>query len=201
MRMFVAGIPPEDVVEDLDDFLSVRREADRGLRWALPEQWHLTLAFLPVVPDRAYDELCERLARAAGRRAAMTLALAGGGAFPNGGRAKVLWTRVEVDDAVELGRLATGCRAAATKAGLEVPGERFKPHVTIARSAKPFEATRWIRVLEAHRSREFGLTEVALIASHLGEGARGRPRYEVLESFALGGIRGAAGSKADLDHS
>jgi len=185
MRMFVAVIPPVPVIEELEEFLAVRRDADRSLRWALPEQWHLTLAFLPAVPERAYDDVCERLGRAAARRSPMTVALAGGGAFPNAGRAKVLWTRVEVDDRVELDRLATGCRAAARKAGIAVPGERFKPHVTVARSGRVFEATRWLRVLDAFRSPEFALEEIALVASHLGEGPRGRPRYEVLETFPL----------------
>jgi len=183
--MFVAAVPPAHVVEDLEDFLSVRRDADRGLRWTLPEHWHLTLAFLPAVTDRSYDDLCERLTRAARKRAPMTLSLASGGAFPNAGRAKVLWSRVEVDDPVELGRLATGCRAAATKAGIEVPGERFKAHLTLARAGRPFEATRWLRVLEAYRGPEFRLDRVSLIASHLGEGPGGRPRYRTEAEFAL----------------
>jgi len=185
-RMFVAAVPPDHVVEDLEDFLSVRRDAGPELRWTAPDQWHLTLAFLPAVPDRAYDDLVERLGRAARKRAPMTCALTGAGAFPGPARAKVLWVGAEVDDPVELGRLATGCRAAATKAGIEVPGERFRAHVTLARSGRPFEATRWLRVVESYRSAPFALDSVALIASHLGEGPRGRPRYEVLEEIALG---------------
>ena len=199
-RMFVAAVPPDHVLEDLEDFLSVRREADPGLRWATPEQWHLTLAFLAAVPDRALDDLGERLTRAARKRSPMTLSMTGGGAFPNPARAKVLWARVEVDDRIELDRLATGCRAAASKAGIEVPGERFKPHLTLARSGRQFEATRWLRVLDAYRGPEFALERVSLIASHLGEGPRGRPRYEVVEEFELGGIRSGAVPEPDLDH-
>jgi 2'-5' RNA ligase len=179
-RMFVAAVPPAHVLEDLEDFLAVRRDADRELRWTLPEQWHLTLAFLPDVPERSYDDLLERLTRAARKRAPVPASVVGGGAFPNAARAKVLWAAVEVDDRTELGRLATGCRAAATKAGIAVPGERFVPHLTLARSGRPFEATRWLRVLEAYRGPAFLIDRVSLVASHLGEGPRGRPRYEVL---------------------
>ncbi|MFL6022901.1 MAG: RNA 2',3'-cyclic phosphodiesterase [Marmoricola sp.] len=198
-RMFVAAVPPEHVVSELDDFLAVRREADRGLRWTLPEQWHLTLAFLPEVPDRRYDDLCARLERAARKRSAMTATVVGGGAFPDAARARVLWAGVAVSDPVGLDRLATGCRAAATKAGVAVPGERFRPHLTLARSGRPFEATRWLRVLEAFQGVDHPLEEVCLIASHLGEGARGRPRYELLERFALGDLRGQPGPKPELD--
>ncbi len=51
-RMFVAAVPPEEVVTHLDEFLSVRREA-APYRWTVPDQWHLTLAFAEDVPDRS----------------------------------------------------------------------------------------------------------------------------------------------------
>lgn len=182
--MFVAVVPPIEAVEDLDEFWSVRREAAE-LRWTLPDQWHVTLAFLADVPERRYDDLLARLERAAHKRTAMTARIVGGGAFPNAGRAKVLWAGFEVDDRIELDRLATGCRAAATKAGVEVPGERFRPHVTLARMGHPIEATRWLRVADAYRGPAWPVEEVALIESHLGEGPRRRPRYEIRETFRL----------------
>lgn len=185
MRMFVAAVPPASVLEDLDEFLAVRREA-AAFRWTMPEQWHVTLAFLADVPERTFDDLVARLERAAHKRHPMRATIAGGGAFPNVARARVLWAGVELDDPVELSRLATGCRAAASKAGIEVPGERFKPHVTVARVGRPVEVTSWVRLLDGYRGPSYDLDEIALIASHLGEGPRKRPRYEVLERFALG---------------
>jgi len=185
----VAAVPPVEALEHLEEFLSVRREA-AAFRWTVPAQWHLTLAFLADVPDRAYDDLLARLERAARKRHPMTATIAGGGAFPNAGRAKVVWAGVELDVAEELRRLATGCRAAAAKAGIEVAGERFKPHITLARTGRPVEATNWVRLLDAYRGPSYDLDEISLIASHLGEGPRKRPRYEVLETYALGG-RGA----------
>ena len=46
--------------------------------------------------------------------------------------------------------------------------------------------TKWIRVLEAYRGPSWTATEISLVESHLGEGPRKRPRYEVIESFRLG---------------
>jgi RNA 2',3'-cyclic 3'-phosphodiesterase len=187
MRMFVAAVPPVAALEDLEEFLSVRREA-APFRWTVPDQWHVTLAFLADVPDRAYDDLVERLERAARKRRPMRATITGGGAFPNVARARVLWAGVELDGPEELRRLTTGCRAAASKAGIEVAGERFKPHLTLARmGSRPVEATSWVRLLDAYRGPTYDLDEITLIASHLGEGPRKRPRYEVLETFALGG--------------
>jgi 2'-5' RNA ligase len=188
MRMFVAVLPPADALEHLAGFLAPRQEAEPGFRWTVPEQWHLTLAFMPAVADRHLDDLEVRLARAAARRTAFVVSLAGGGAFPNPARAKVLYAAVRTaadDGGVELSRLATGARAAATKAGAEADGGRFHPHVTLARIGRPVEATRWLRVLDAYRGPVWLAEEITLIASHLGEGPRRRPRYEAVAAFPL----------------
>lgn len=191
--MFAAVVPPDDVVEDLEEFLAPRREAAE-FRWTRPESWHLTLAFMAQVPDRSLDELLERYERAALRRTPFTLRLAGGGAFPQVARAKVLYAGVEGEPEAEeeLRRLATGARAAANKAGAPPDGAAFRPHVTVARMKRPVEATRWVRLLETFRSRPFDVGEVALVVSHLGEGPGNRPRYEHLARFPLGRDGGRA---------
>ncbi len=43
-----------------------------------------------------------------------------------------------------------------------------------------------MRLLDAYRGPVWEVTELALIASHLGEGPRKRPRYELVDSFTLG---------------
>ena len=190
--MFVALRPPEAAVEHLDDFLDVRRDAGE-FRWTDADQFHLTVAFLGHVPDYAIDELDERLAAAAAKRRRFTARLAGGGAFPDPNRAKVLWVGLGFEDATaqrdrdELRRLAEGAKAAASKSGIEVDGARFRPHVTVARIGSPREASNWVRLLDAYEGPRFEVTEIELVASHLGEGRRGRPRHELVARYALGG--------------
>jgi len=183
--MFVAVVPREGVVEDLEGFLAPRREA-AAFRWTVPDQWHLTLAFAANVPDRSYDDLVARLTRAADKRSPMQARIAGGGAFPNVGRAKVLFAGVETTDEEELRRAATGARAALVKAGAEVDGQRLRPHLTLARMGRPVEATKWVRLLDGYAGPSWRIDELALVASHLGEGPRMRPRHEVVETFTLG---------------
>jgi len=186
MRMFVAVVPPDEVVEHLDAFLEARRDA-AAYRWATREQLHVTLAFLADVPDRNLDDLVERLGRAARRRTAFPSAIAGGGAFPNVGRARVLWAGLDLDEhgRRELTRLATGARAAANRSGVRVDGRQFRPHVTLARLGHPDEVTPWVRLLDAYRGPAWTVDRMTLVASYLGEGPRGRPRYESVEEFAL----------------
>jgi 2'-5' RNA ligase len=185
--MFAAVVPPEAVLEDLDEFLGPRREA-APFRWTLAESWHLTLAFMADVPERRLDDLTDRLTRAGRRRTPFTVRFSGGGAFPNVGRAKVLYAAVagEPDALEELRRLATGARAAANKAGAPVDGTSFKAHLTLARMNRPVEATRWVRLLEGYDGPPFEVAEVTLVASYLGQGPRNRPRYETVATFPLG---------------
>ncbi|MEO9151635.1 MAG: 2'-5' RNA ligase family protein, partial [Lapillicoccus sp.] len=70
-RMFVAVVPPPEVVEDLSDFLEPRR--DQGMPWIDPAQWHVTLAFMEAVPDRRVDDLVEHLDEAGAKRRPFTL--------------------------------------------------------------------------------------------------------------------------------
>ncbi len=191
-RMFAAVMPPPGVLEHLEEFLAPRQEArveGRPLRWTPVAQWHVTLAFMEHVPDRAYDDLVARLAAAAARRRPVEARLAGAGAFPDPSRARLLYAGIETDP-VELERMATGARHAAVAAGVEVDGQRFRPHLTVARVARPVEATRWLRVLETYAGPVWRVEEVALVASHLGEGPGGKARHEVVGTFALGGPEG-----------
>jgi 2'-5' RNA ligase len=182
MRMFVAVLPPLEVVEDLAEFVEPRQERDSPLRWSSQEQWHLTLAFLPAVADRDLDELVERLAEVAERRAEFELRLQGAGSFPNPAQGKVLWTGV-AGDVDPLTRLSASSRSAAVRAGIEVDGSKFRPHVTLARASRPMELTRWLRVFDLYTGPSWQVEEIALVQSQLGHGGS---RYHVHETFPLG---------------
>ena len=186
--MFVAVRPPEAALDHLDAFLEVRRDA-APFRWSLPEHLHVTLAFLESVGDRHLDDLVERLGHAAARRTPVPVRIAGGGGFPDAGRARVLWAGLDVDPAgeAELDRLATGARHAAVAAGTTVDGRRFRPHLTVARLGRPGEVTRWVRLLDAYAGPPWTADTVALVASHLGEGPHRRPRHEVVAELPVGG--------------
>lgn len=184
--MFAALVPPPEALDHLDQFLQVRRGTG-DFRWVQPDQVHVTLAFLEHVPEHKLDDLVERLGRAAAKRTSFDTAIVGGSAFPNVGRAKVLWTGLDLDEAAhtELARLATGCRAAANRAGIEVDGARFRPHLTLARTRFPHDVTSWVRLLDSYEGPRWPAQELTLVESHLGEGPRGRPRHVPMDTFPL----------------
>jgi 2'-5' RNA ligase len=184
MRMFLAVVPPAAIRDHLDTFLESRREAGVDIRWTDPEQFHITLAFLPDVPDRVLEPLADALADAVRERAAFALHLAGGGAFPSPYAARILTARV-ADDGGHLPRLARVTRATANRSGAAPDGGRFDAHVTVARVRHPIEATRWLRILDTYESPGWVVDDLALVASHLGQGRERRPRYETLATLPL----------------
>jgi RNA 2',3'-cyclic 3'-phosphodiesterase len=184
--MFVAVVPPVEAVEDLAEFVAPRQEAGADLRWTDEDQWHVTVAFMADVPERAVDEVVDGVADAVSSRSPLGLRCTGAGAFPHAGAARVLWTGLD-GDLTGLAALARGVRRACSHGGGSPDGGPFHPHVTLARTRRPLEATRWVRVLDGYAGPAWAATEVTVFASHLGEGRGRRPRHEVVATAQLGG--------------
>ncbi len=86
----------------------------------------------------------------------------------------------------DLTSVARGIRSSASSVGASPDGTRFHPHLTLGRFARPTEATRWIRALDALEGPAWVADHVTLVESHLGEGRGRRPRYEVVAEMPLG---------------
>ena len=82
---------------------------------------------------------------------------------------------------------ATAVRGAANDAGAAVEGQRFVPHLTLARTRTRIEGTRWLGVLDSFGQFEWQATELQVIRSHRGEGPGRRSRYELLAALPLAG--------------
>lgn len=188
--MFTAVLPPQQLIEQLDELLRPRRDSDDRLRWTKPSGWHLTTAFMADVPD------VERLIEALGQFAATTqpfgLRVAGSLAFPNPVEARALALGVTLGED-RLAGLAEKSRHAANRAGAAPEGGRFTGHLTLARANRPIQATKWLGVFDSFPGWTFDVTELALIQSHeVGK------RYEVVETFPLAGFPGLRGTTDQL---
>lgn len=181
MRLFVAVYPSTEAVDSLRAALP----GDHRLRWAPPEQWHVTLAFLGEVDGQRLPDLQARLGRAAGRGRPMTLALHGAGAFPKPvRRGHTLWVGLR-GDVEPLERLAARARAAARRVGIDVADRTFRPHLTVARAReRGVDLTGAVAALAAYDGPPFTVADLLLVRSVLGDGPA---RHEPLASWPLGG--------------
>lgn len=183
VRLFAAlTIPPEATT-----WLQSRQQEAAAiapdLRWTLPVQWHLTLAFFGDVEPRHLDDLGARLARAAARRPPLRLTLSDPGTFGPVRRARVVWQGIG-GDVAEVRSLAASCRAAGRRVGLSTDGlaarARFRPHVTLARLSPPGDVTEVLGALTAADYPRWTADDLVLVRSDLGAGPRGRARHTVV---------------------
>ena len=134
MRAFV-GIPaPEAWIAPL-----VRAQgAVPGGREVGVDDLHVTLAFLDDQPEDRLEALHEGLeGRALPAATLRPMAFAGFGAPPR-------LVALDLHAEPGLGALRDAVRAAARAAGIDLPRERFRPHLTLRRAsrARPFDGAR-----------------------------------------------------------
>jgi RNA 2',3'-cyclic 3'-phosphodiesterase len=163
VRVFVAVEMPPPVRDAIVDAVAPVRAAWPSLGWVAPVRWHLTLTFCGDVTTAQVDALVPRLERAAARTEPFNLALDGLGRFGH----RVLHTSVHCDLAA-LRRLAARTAAASRRAGVEVPNERYHPHVTLARARQRVDLREVVAMLPSLDVPTWMVTDIVLVHSVIG---------------------------------
>lgn len=195
MRLFVALVPPPDILDELEEAVRPHHDEVPELRWIRRELLHVTLTFLGEVDDRTLDRLLPRLERAVGRHERMSLSLAGAGAFPGSGtHARVLWTGL-FGDRRRVARLAASTTAAGRRVGTLPDKHRtFRPHLTLARSRRPVDVRPLMESLSAFAGAPWTADSVQLMCSHLPGKDYSQVTYESLKTWSLRHSSGGHGS-------
>ncbi|WP_419928249.1 RNA 2',3'-cyclic phosphodiesterase [Candidatus Poriferisocius sp.] len=146
-RLFLAVFPPVEVVELLG---GLERPEVEGLRWTVPQQWHITLRFLgETEPDEVEDSL-------RGFRGSVSTVRLGPASRRLGARVLALPADGLSDLAAEVGT--------CTEAIGQPPDRRdFTGHLTLARARKRMPGT----VVAQPFETEFLARELWLVSSQL----------------------------------
>lgn len=193
--MFVAVFPPEVVRQSWEKLVEPRRDTDPDVRFVASQTWHVTLAFLADVPDAREERLIDALAVVAARQQAFDLGVEGAGAFPNPAAARFLWLGVSAG-AEPLGSLARRTRTAVERVGVRCDGAPFRPHLTLARTRRPHDITRWLRIVEGFPGHRWPVSQMVLVQSQLTPSG---PIHTPVAALPFGGaseigLRGLAAS-------
>ena len=198
MRLFAAALPPAEVLDHLALALGTVRGPGRGpLRWTEPGDRHLTLAFYGDVPEGYLAEVTGALDDVAGRTAPFRLALRGAGVFDG----RTVWIGLAGDIALQ------NLMGAAASVGTEVlrrdPAQRSRAHVTVARvrgrrggrgvsgtGTGAAHAAALAHALAVYEGPGWTVRDVVLMASDLGGGRGGAPRYDVVHRSHLAAVAG-----------
>jgi 2'-5' RNA ligase len=181
--MFV-GIPlAAENLEEISAVVARLRSREDGLRWTVPESWHITLQFLGTVRAEQYECLVALLGKV--RCAPIPIQLAGMGFFD---RAGIVYAGVGITPGlIALQRSVT---AATVQCGFAPEMRPYHPHITLARAKgrrRPtgkFQA----RMLPQPRFTRFVTEEFLLYESHLSPDGS---TYEVRQRFPLDGPYGS----------
>ena len=174
LRLFFGVRLPEAVSADL-----VRAQGKLSSNWRRvePGQLHLTLAYLPGVPEGQVPALRDLGKRLAAEAAPLDLRLRGTGYHPNVGTPRVWFVKVEGEGLAEL-----AARLSAELAALGFPTEgKFQPHVTLARKKGPAP-----RLPPLSFAQEWEAAQLHLIHTFLPRDKTG-PVYDTVSRFALTG--------------
>lgn len=172
MRLFYAVKVPGNVAAQL---APAQKELRGNWRAVRPDQFHITLAYLPSVPGEALGHLREVGREAARALSPFTLRVRGTGYFPNEGSPRVWFVKV---DAPELDDLAQQVRSRLT---VDQDDKPFKAHITLARKKGP--APRVAPKLWDDLAWDVGA--FSLVESILHKSG---PEYTALNTFKLSGV-------------
>ncbi len=134
MRTFVAVFPPPEVRRAL---VGAARELPVAgeVRWARPENVHLTLKFLGDVSKDALGRVAEALERVRGRHEPFEAEPSGFGAFPSAKRARILWAGIG-EGSEPLRALAKDVEASLEPLGFVRENRSYLPHLTLGRARR-----------------------------------------------------------------
>lgn len=165
MRLFVALALPETIRWQLRLLCG----GLPGARWVPPENFHLTLRFIGEADGAEFHDIDAALAGIRAPR--FTVSFAGVGHFGSAGKLRSIWAGVDKQPA--LTHLRDKIESAVVRAGSEPNGQKFHPHVTLARS-KGEPVPKLGEFLVQHslfRSEPFEVTHFTLFSSFLNHTA------------------------------
>jgi 2'-5' RNA ligase len=135
-RMFAAVRLPESSLRSLVEAQRALERRIADVKWVEAENLHFTLRFFGELGPEHLGRAIEAGMAVTKVTPAFTLEIAGLGAFPGGGRPRVLWVGVGAGRE-PLVRLAESLERAFVAAGLGGADRPFAPHLTLGRVRDP----------------------------------------------------------------
>ena len=134
MRLFFAVELTDEIITRVCAVQEELRSAigEEGVRWARPEQFHLTLKFLGEVSDARVVHVVDAAMAAREGRKPFDLTIGGVGAFPTDARPSTLWVSV-MSGVGALADLALALEAELQRRGFPRDRRPLKGHLTLAR--------------------------------------------------------------------
>lgn len=153
MRLFIAIEIPENLRTGLASLLKEFRSTAPQVKWARPENLHVTLKFLGETESEKLSAVQNVLSTVRSPRP-VNLEFSGLGFFPNEKRPRVFWAGLEAS--ANLKTLAADIDQAVHRLGFPLEERPFTPHLTLARFSLPGIPPRLLQAVKEKTAQPFG---------------------------------------------
>jgi 2'-5' RNA ligase len=163
----------------IDEFYKV----EKNIKWAKPENIHITIYFFGEVQVTDLNELELILKNAVKGLKPFTVTIKGISAFPSLERPRVIWIGVQ-NPTRELNAIYDGINRGLKETGLKIKRDvrGFTPHLTIGRIKGKYDK-RIINKIQDKRDMEFGTFQIKNIVLYQSILRREGPIYKSLKIF------------------
>lgn len=189
LRAFIAIEIPEEIKREIaGQTAGLRKMVGRGVRWATPDNIHLTLKFLGDLSLANIDFLAQALKTEVEQHLPFEIDVEGLGAFPNVRRPRIIWIGLKAS--ADLARLQHNLETATARLGYIGDNKPFSPHLTVGRIREQLSSDETQALSRALENAKVGvLGKFAVKSVHLfqSELKPGGPIYTCLSTAVLGG--------------
>ncbi len=187
IRTFVAADLPNSHRDPVARCIEKLRRTGADVKWAEPENLHLTLRFLGEIDAARVARADAALRAVAAASSAFEARLSGLGCFPNARAPRVIWLGFDAGREALTG-LAGAVERELAQAGFPAADKPFAPHLTLGRVRGPRGLDALKALLEGppgtFAAEPFRVGHVTLYRSTLTPAG---PVYAVLGRYSLGG--------------
>ncbi len=186
IRTFIAAELSEPVRNGLAKQITACAAAAPLVKWAKPDNLHLTFRFLGDIKENDLAELFDAIEEAVDPLPAFPLEVKGIGAFPNWRHPRVVWAGCGEgrDDAITL---AGAVEAAVVDLGYEPERRPFKPHFTLGRVKQPADAFGLSDAVAGLEDKVYGYIDVDAVVVFMSSLRRTGPVYAPMARLPLNG--------------
>ena len=156
---------------------------NESIKWTIPENIHITLAFLGDTDERQIIKISSMLKDKCKGSGEFDLLIKGAGIFKNLSDPRVIWTGIEPSDS--LINLFNSIKSGLSEEGVRLENRPFNPHLTLGRIKYLKDKELIKRLIEKYQNREIqklAVNEVILYESIL---LHSGPVYKPLSKIGL----------------